>query len=120
MAAADLAPLAIAPLVLVVLADLVFSVGHLDRLGFPERECVDRAGGPAPAVGAMAVAGAHRIARDDNRDSTAEALPFEGLFILAHELSIRSRCKTISLETLQRTKVVAPGRPLTVCGARDW
>src|SRR6266571_8964103 len=89
MAAADLAPLAIAPLVLVVLADLVFSLAHLDRLGFPERKCVDRAGRPAPAGGAMAVAGAHRIARDDNRDSTAEALPREGLFILAHELSLR-------------------------------
>ena len=42
MAAAGLAPLAIAPLGLVVLADLVFSLGHLDRLGLPERECVDR------------------------------------------------------------------------------
>src|SRR5439155_17302394 len=37
MAAADLAPLPVAPLVLVVLADLVFSLGHLDRLGLPER-----------------------------------------------------------------------------------
>src|SRR5437867_10717833 len=89
MAAADLAPLAIAPLVLVVLADLVVSLGHLDRLGFPERECVDRAGRPAPAVGAMAVAGAYRIARDLKRDSTAEALSCEGLFILAHQLSLR-------------------------------
>ena len=90
MAAADLAPLAIAPLVLVVLADLVFSLGHLDRLGLPERECVDRAGGPAPAGRAVAVAGAHRIAGDDNLDGTAVALPLEGLLILAH--------KSLSLE----------------------
>src|SRR5881392_3101835 len=90
MTAADLAPLPIAPLVLVVLADLVFSLGHLDRLGLPERECVDRAGGPAPTGSAMAVASALRIARDLNRDSAAEALPFEGLFILAHEFSLRS------------------------------
>ena len=41
----------------------------------------------------MAVAGAHRITRDDNRDSAAEALPFEGLFILAHEFSLRSRSR---------------------------
>ena len=90
MAAADLAPLAIALLVLVVLADLVFSLGHLDRIGVPERERVDRAGGPAPAVGAMAVAGAHRLARDGNRDGTAEALPCESLFALAHVRALRS------------------------------
>src|SRR5215208_1046835 len=87
MAAADLAPLPVAPLILVVLADLVFALGHLDRLGLPERERVDRAGGPAPAGGAMAVASALRIARDDNRYSATEALSFEGLLILIHEFS---------------------------------
>ena len=46
----------------------------------------------------MAVASAHRIARDDNRDSAAEALPFEGLFILAHELFLRSSARRISIE----------------------
>src|SRR5881397_1410322 len=91
MAAAGLAPLAVAPLVRVVLADLVFSLGHLDRLGLPERECVDRAGGPAPARLAMAVAGALRIPRDFNRDGAAVALPFVGPFILAHAFSLRSR-----------------------------
>src|SRR4051812_16552557 len=89
MAATGLAPLAIGLLVLVVLADLVFSLGHLDRIGVPESECVDRAGGPTPAVGAMAVAGAYRLARDGNRDSTAEAVPCERLFILAHVPSLR-------------------------------
>src|SRR2546425_11734230 len=93
MPAADLAPLPIAPLVLVVLADLVFSLGHLDRLGLPERECVDRAGGPAPTGGAMAVASALRIARGFDRDSAAKALPFEGLFIRAHQFSLRSRSR---------------------------
>src|SRR5687768_2344848 len=93
MAAADLAPLPIAPLVLVVLADLVLSLGHLDGLGLPESECVDGAGGPAPARGAVAVAGALRIPRDFNRDDAAVALPFEGLFILAHEFSLRSRSR---------------------------
>ena len=93
MAAADLAPLPVTPLVLVVLADLVFSLGHLDRLGLPERECVDRAGGPAPTGGAMAVPSALRIAGDDNRDSAAEALPVEGLFILAHESPLSLECK---------------------------
>ncbi len=38
----------------------------------------------------MAVAGALRIARDGDLDSTAVALPFVGLFILAHEFSLRS------------------------------
>src|SRR5256885_509888 len=46
----------------------------------------------------MAVASALRIARDDNRDSAAEALPFEGLFILAHEFSLRSSARRISIE----------------------
>src|SRR5712691_10388161 len=85
MAAADLAPLPIAPLVLVVLADLVLSLGHLDRLGLPERERVDRAGGPAPAGGAMAVAGPHRVAGDLDRDSTAVALASVALLLLAHQ-----------------------------------
>src|SRR5215207_1345815 len=93
MTAADLAPLPVAPLVLVVLADLVFSLGHLDRLGPPERECVYRRGGPAPTGIAMAVAGALRIARDDDRDGAAPALSFEALFILAHEFSLRSRSR---------------------------
>src|SRR6185295_11650537 len=87
MAAADLAPLPIGALVLVVLPEFVVSLGHLHRLGLPERECVDRAGGPAPAGVAMAVASAHRIACDDNRDSATEALPFRGFSILAHEFS---------------------------------
>src|SRR5256714_11823785 len=95
MAAAGLAPLPVAPLVRVVLANLVFSLGHLDRLGLPERECVDRAGGPAPTGGAMAVAGALRVARHFNRDGAAEALPLVGLCILIHEFSLRlrSRCE---------------------------
>src|SRR6266513_513689 len=93
MAAALLAPLPIAPLVLVVLADLVFSLGHLDRLGLPQREGVDRAGGPAPTGGAMAVASALRIAGDFNRHSAAVALRFEGLFIVAHECFPLLECK---------------------------
>src|SRR6266516_3149027 len=104
MAAADLAPLPIAPLVLVVLIDLVFSLGHLDRLGLPERECVDRAGGPAPTGGAMAVASALRIARDNDRDSAAKALPFEGLFVLAHEFSLRSRSRCDIAHSVSRSK----------------
>src|SRR3954451_5168728 len=102
MAAADLAPLPIAPLVLVVLADLVFSLGHLDRLGLPEREGVDGAGGPAPTCSAMAVAGALGIALDGNRDGAAVALPFVGLFLLAHEFSLRSSAMPNWIERLQR------------------
>src|SRR6266550_805113 len=121
MAAAGLAPLPVAPLVLVVLADLVFSLGHLDRLGLPERECVDRAGGPAPTGGAVAVASALRIARDDNRDSAAEALPFERLFILAHEFFLCSIANTsiaraVYLETARYSRSPAASR----ASARSW
>src|SRR6476620_6504280 len=101
MAAADGAPLPIAPLVVVVLADLVRSLGHLDRLGLPERECIDRTGRPTSTGGAVTVASALRIPRDLNRDSAAEALPFVSLLIRAHQLSsdrlaATSRC-SISL-----------------------
>src|SRR5436189_2581726 len=89
MTAAELAPLPIAPLVQVVLADLVLSLGHLDRLGLPEREGVDRGSGPAPTGLAMAVPSPLRIARYFNRHSAAPALPLEGLFILTHEFSLR-------------------------------
>src|SRR4051795_12894538 len=84
MAAAGLAPLPIGPLVRVVLADLVLSLRDLDRLGLPERECVDRAARPAPAGFAVAVAGALWIAGDHDRHRTAVALPLVSLFIRAH------------------------------------
>src|SRR5215211_6881996 len=103
MAAAGLAPLPIAPLVRVVLADLVFPLGHLDRLRLPECERVDRAGGPAPTGGAMAVAGALRVARDLDRDSAAVALPLVGLLILIHEFSLRSSARRTAIERLQRS-----------------
>src|SRR4051812_47795891 len=73
MAAADCAPLPIALLGLVVLADEIFTCGHGDGLGLPQRERVDWAGGPAPAVRAMAVAGADRLTRHDKPDRTTEA-----------------------------------------------
>ena len=53
---------------------LGFSLGHLYRLGVPERECVDRAAGPAPARFAMAVAGALRVPLR-LQSSAAVALP---------------------------------------------
>src|SRR5579859_7875163 len=87
MAATDRAPLAIAALVLVVLADLVLSLRHRDRLGLPERECVDRSGGPASAGGAVAIARALRVAGHGDLDGTAVALPFEGRLGLAHCVS---------------------------------
>src|SRR5690242_20370233 len=88
MAAAGLAPLPVGVLVLVVLVDLVFALGDLDRVGRPEREGVDRAGGPAPAFLAMAVAGGRRIARDLDGHCTAEALSLVGV---AHQRSIPGR-----------------------------
>src|SRR3954452_18905533 len=91
MAPAYLAPLPIAPLVLVVLADLVFSLRQLDRIGAPERECVDGARRPAPAGGAMAVAGALWIARHLNRDCAAEALSLVDRLIRGHDFSLRAR-----------------------------
>src|SRR5687767_1107244 len=91
MAPAELAPLPIGPLVRVVLADLVLSLGHLDRFGLPQRECVDRTGGPAPTGSAMAIARPLGIARDDDLDGAAVALPIEGLFILAHAFSFAGR-----------------------------
>src|SRR2546421_1327846 len=117
MAAAGLPPLPVAPVVLVVLADLVFSLGHLDRLGLPERECVDRAGGPAPARGAMTVASALRIPRDFNRDGAAVALPFEGPFILAHEFSVRSRSRRDIAQAVSRPERCFPCEGAVRCSS---
>src|SRR5215212_5722531 len=93
MAAAGLTPLPVGALVGVVLADLVLPLDDLDRVGGPERECVDRAGGPAPAGLAVAVAGALRIAGDDDLDGAAIALAFVGLLIRAHAYSLRSSAR---------------------------
>src|SRR5215208_2029453 len=87
IATAGLAPLPVGLLVLVVLADLVLALGHLDRLGLPEREGVDRAGRPAPAILAVAVAGTLGIARDFDLHGSAEALSGVRLFF-AHESSL--------------------------------
>src|SRR5215216_5377576 len=92
MAAAGLAPLPVGALVGVVLADLVLPLDDLDRVVGPERECVDRAGGPAPAGLAVAVAGL-RVAGDDDLDGAAIALAFVGLFIRAHACSLRSSAR---------------------------
>src|SRR3954469_6307504 len=85
MAAADFAPLPIALLRLVVLPDVLLTFSHRDGLGLPQRERVHRAGGPAPAVRAMAVAGALGVTRHDELDRTTEALPLERLLVLAHD-----------------------------------
>src|SRR4051794_15647914 len=85
MPAAGFAPLPIALLRLVVLPDELLTFGHGDGRRVPQRERVDRAAGPAPAVRAMAVARADRVARHDEPDRTTEALPFERLLVLTHE-----------------------------------
>src|SRR5262245_37200662 len=89
MTPTGLAPLPVGPVVRGVLLDLVLSLRHIDRLGLPERERVDRAGGPAPARLAMAVSGALRLPCDLDGDRAAVALPLVGL--ITHQLSPRSR-----------------------------
>src|SRR5512133_2206278 len=86
MAAADFAPLPIALLRLVVLPDELLTFGHGDGLGLPQRERVDRAGGPAPAVRAMAVTRADGVTRHDEPDRTTEAPPLERLLVLTHHV----------------------------------
>src|SRR3954470_7214320 len=71
MTSADLAPLAVGRLVHVELTDLVLTLDHLDRLRRPQSECIDGAGGPAPARNAVVVAGSRRIACDNDLDGTA-------------------------------------------------
>src|SRR3954453_14968301 len=87
MAAAGLAPLAVGLLVLVVLVDLVLALRDLDCVVRPEREGVDRSGRPAPAVLAVAVAGACRLAGDLDLDGTAHALALVRRRIRAHQVS---------------------------------
>src|SRR3954471_18914521 len=101
MAAADFAPLPIALLRLVVLPDELLTFGHGDSLGLPQRERVDRAGGPAPAVCAMAVTRADGVTRHDEPDRTTEALPLERLLVLAHHAPSSCPVRTRYPRTLQ-------------------
>src|SRR5215216_4291880 len=101
MAAADCAPLPIALLRLVILADELLTFGHGHGLGIPQRERVDRAGGPAPAVRAMAVAGADGVTRHDEPDRTTETLPLERLLVLTHDTPSSCSVGTVDLRTLQ-------------------
>src|SRR4051812_40662978 len=94
MAAAHCAPLPVALLRLVVLPDELLTFGHGDGLGLPQRERVDRAGGPAPAVGAMAVTGADGVTGHDELDRAAQALPLERLLGLTHDTPSSGRART--------------------------
>ena len=84
MAAALLAPLPVAALALVKLADLFLPRGDLDGVGLPQGERVDGAGRPASAGGAMAIAGAGGLTGDDKLDGAAEALSLESLCTIVH------------------------------------
>src|SRR5690242_21896880 len=75
MAAAHRAPLPIALLVLVVLADVLRPLGHGHGVGGPQRERIDRTGGPTPTVRAMAVAGAGGLTPHDEPDRATQAPP---------------------------------------------
>src|SRR5262249_42370748 len=72
MPAADLAELAVASLRLVVDANSVLAPGDLHRLGFPEAECVDRRGRPAPARRAMTESSRDRLSGHSELDSAAK------------------------------------------------
>ena len=119
MAAADFAPLPVALLRLVVLPDELLTFGHGDGLGLPQREGVDRAGGPASAVRAMAVAGADGVTRHDELDRTTEALPLERLVVLTHDIppscSVHTRSparyRLARTSTSRVRSMRAPARP---------
>src|SRR5262249_25033873 len=89
-------------------------LSHRHRLGLPERERVDGAGGPAPARLAMTKSRALGFARDLDGDRTALALPLVGL--VTHQLSPRSKsgrsncCRAVSPQAATRPACgAAPG-----------
>src|SRR5215831_12818540 len=84
MTSANLAELAVGPLVHVELADLVFTLDHLYRLRRPQSECINGASRPAPAGRAVVVASSGGVSCNDDLDGTAVALPFICLLICAH------------------------------------
>src|SRR5690349_2564468 len=86
MPAACLAPLALASRRLGKAADVVRATRDVQRLRLPERESINRPGGPRPTRLAMAVAHRRRLARDGELHRAAEAAPFVRL-VVAHVLS---------------------------------
>src|SRR5262249_15728592 len=84
MTSAALAPLAVAQLVHVELADLLFTLDHPHRLRRPQSEGVDGASRPTPAWDAVIVAGSCRVACDDDLHGTAVAPPLIRLLFCAH------------------------------------
>src|SRR6185312_4797863 len=72
VAAALLAPFAVAHGRLVVGADARRTLSHPQRLRLPQRKCIDRAGGPVPAGFAMAVAHPCGLSGDLELDLAAE------------------------------------------------
>src|SRR5438094_7402681 len=73
MASTGLAPFAVAHRGLVVGADVIGTLGDLDRRGLPEAERVDGARGPVTARLAMAVPHGERLAANRELDGTAKA-----------------------------------------------
>src|SRR5439155_13109681 len=76
MASTGLAPFAVAHRGLVVGADVIGTLGDLDRRRLPEAERVDRARGPVTARLAMAVPHGDRLAAHRELDGTAKAATF--------------------------------------------
>src|SRR5438046_9311944 len=76
MASTGLAPFAVAHRGLVVGADVMRSLGHLDRRRLREAERVDGARGPVTARLAMAVPHGDRLAAHRELDGTAKAATF--------------------------------------------
>src|SRR5262249_27656190 len=72
MPAADLAELAVASLRVVVDANSALAPGDLDCLGFPEAECVNWRGRPAPARRAMTESSRDRLSGHGELDSAAK------------------------------------------------
>src|SRR3954447_9223871 len=78
MAAAALAPLAMAPRRLVERADVLRTERDAHRIGLPEGECIHRPGGPGAAGLAVAIAHGGGLAGYGKVHGAAEAAPLVG------------------------------------------
>jgi len=87
VAAAELAPLPVAPLRLAELPDMLCPAGNLHGIWLPERSRIHRTGGPAAAGLTVAIGRELRISADYNLNSAAKAIALVDLLVLADWIS---------------------------------
>src|SRR5206468_1534778 len=94
VAAAGLAPLAVALRRLFIGADVFCAGGDAQRVRLPKRECVDRSCGPMSTRVAMAIAHRDRFSADRELDRPAKARTVVARYLVHYVPPCLSQCST--------------------------